>query len=334
MNLFKSIGAWFRGIEKEHNGRNNAPFGSEQAEVAAIDYHDINLETGFPDDILHFYKWGQNLAREGLNEAEALDSANEWLAMGLSTPNNEQWFQFMKGFNRPYEELGVLVHESLTEKLKQVPKTSFDLVCIMNDAFGNHGTEGGVDIQRLKKQCLNLPDEIGEIFVALGGDPKEIKRAVASFKTSLKKPGKLGQMSLNDLRDGLCDLHVFAYGAHHLLSLDADEDMRIVLKAVMTRFIKDPADKEATIALHAAKGVTEVYFEGKYPKMIMKSAKDQPDAPKGKFLKSASCVLPNFDRSYPEPDTEVTSDAIAVMQLRSGKIPKGGEALFNILDEK
>jgi hypothetical protein len=38
--------------------------------------------------------------------------------------------------------------------------------------------------------------------------------------------------------------------------------MQDVISGVMTRFIKDEADKEATIALHAAKGVTDVYFEG------------------------------------------------------------------------
>jgi hypothetical protein len=70
--------------------------------------------------------------------------------------------------------------------------------------------------------------------------------------------------------------------------------MHTVVDAVFTRFIKDEADKAATIALHAAKGVTDVYFEGEYPKMVMKSASDQPDAPKGKFLKSASYSQPVF----------------------------------------
>jgi hypothetical protein len=70
--------------------------------------------------------------------------------------------------------------------------------------------------------------------------------------------------------------------------------MQDVISGVMTRFIKDEADKEATIALHAAKGVTDVYFEGEYPKMVMKSASDQPDAPRGKFLKSASYVNTQF----------------------------------------
>ena len=47
-------------------------------------------------------------------------------------------------------------------------------------------------------------------------------------------------------------------------------------------------------AVVAAAGVTDVYFEGEYPTMIMKSASDQPDAPKGKFLKSASYKEPVF----------------------------------------
>lgn len=103
-----------------------------------------------------------------------------------------------------------------------------------------------------------------------------------------------GAANLDEVRDGLCDIHVFAYGAHHLMGIDADQDMNSVLDGVMTRFIKDEADKQATIAKHAAKGVFEVYFEGEYPVMVMKSAVDQPDAPKGKFLKSASYCEPEF----------------------------------------
>ncbi|MBK6006360.1 hypothetical protein JJB11_09680 [Ramlibacter ginsenosidimutans] len=74
--------------------------------------------------------------------------------------------------------------------------------------------------------------------------------------------------------------------------------MDAVVDGVMTWFIRDEADKHATIALHAAGGVTHVYFEGEYPLMVMKSASDQPDAPKGRFLKSASyqdTVFPPLD---------------------------------------
>jgi hypothetical protein len=97
-----------------------------------------------------------------------------------------------------------------------------------------------------------------------------------------------------DFRDACADIKVFVDGASHLAGFDGDADMHTVVDAVFTRFIKDDADKAATVALHAAKGVTDVYFEGEYPKMVMKSASDQPDAPKGKFLKSASYLQPIF----------------------------------------
>jgi hypothetical protein len=82
----------------------------------------------------------------------------------------------------------------------------------------------------------------------------------------------------------------------HRYPLEAD--MNAVLDAVMTRFIKDQYDLEATIAMHLAKGVPHVYIEGGYPTMILKSAEDQPDAPRGKFLKSASYRKPVFTESH------------------------------------
>lgn len=143
--------------------------------------------------------------------------------------------------------------------------TSFQRVSAMNTAFGNpKGDPHNIDWQRLEKQCLNILDEFSELMDAIA------KRDV------------------NGTRDALCDIHVFAYGGHHFMGIDADADMDAVVDGVMTRFIKHPTDKRDTIALHAAKGVTDVYFEGFYPVMVMKSASDQPDAPKGKFLKSAS----------------------------------------------
>ena len=86
-----------------------------------------------------------------------------------------------------------------------------------------------------------------------------------------------------------------AAGMQESIGADHDTDMQAVIDGVMTRFVKDEADKEATIAKHAAAGVTQVYFEGDYPTMIMKSAIDQgDDAPQGKFLKSASFREPIF----------------------------------------
>src|SRR3546814_13360319 len=110
---------------------------------------------------------------------------------------------------------------------------------------------------------------------------------VVRQRITLERFGDDSTVNLNQARDGLCDINVFSYGAHHMMGIDADRDMSSVVGGVMTRFIKDEADKVATQALHAAKGVTNVYFEGDYPVMVMKSGADQPDAPKE--IGRASC---------------------------------------------
>lgn len=170
-------------------------------------------------------------------------------------------------------------------------QTNFQRVAQMNEAFGNpQGRPTAINLNAVRSQTRNILDEFCEIQTALGADPA----AVQALRDAGKAIAYTGEIDLEGVRDGLCDVHVFAYGAHHLMGIDADRDMNSVVDGVMTRFIKDEADKEATIALHAAKGVTDVYFEGDYPVMVMKSASDQPDAPKGKFLKSASYSQPVF----------------------------------------
>lgn len=177
-----------------------------------------------------------------------------------------------------------------TKQASQPPRkmmTNFASVAAMNTAFGNpKGDPAEINFDRVRKQCLNIADEFGELAVALGADPDLIKAAVNNLKWVASLSGH--DVDFDKVRDALCDVHVFAYGAHHLMGVDADADMAAVVDGVMTRFIKDDADKAATIAKHAAAGVVDVYFEGEYPAMVMKSARDQPDAPQGKFLKSAS----------------------------------------------
>lgn len=178
--------------------------------------------------------------------------------------------------------------------------TNFGRVSQMNTAFGNpRGNPKNIDWDRVAKQSLNIADELAEVFAALGGMPGAAKEAAAQFKATLSRIYELGKQDgfvpdTDKVRDGLCDIHVFTYGSHHFMGIDANCDMAAVIDGVMTRFIKNQEDKEATVAMHAAKGVTDVYFEGEFPTMIMKSASDQPDAPKGKFLKSASYTEPTF----------------------------------------
>lgn len=169
-------------------------------------------------------------------------------------------------------------------------KTPFQRVAEMNVAFGNpKGDPNNINWERVQKQCLNIPDEVGELFAkGFGADPDKVKALVQQFKAGLVAALGTNPPNVKEARDALGDIQVFKDGAVHFMGYDGDRDMDDIVDGVMTRFIKDEADKQATIKLHAAKGVTDVYFEGEFPKMVMKSAKDQPDAPKGKFLKSAS----------------------------------------------
>lgn len=92
-----------------------------------------------------------------------------------------------------------------------------------------------------------------------------------------------------------------------VLKVDVAKEMDAVIDGLMTRFVKDESDEIATYAKHnkafhahyaknnmAVTGDLEVYFVGEYPVRVMKSSVDQPDAPKDKFLKSASFKEPVF----------------------------------------
>lgn len=153
-------------------------------------------------------------------------------------------------------------------------RSSFIQVSDMNAAFGNpKGDPNNIDWDRLEAQCKNILDEYKELM----GDPES--------NDPDKILGALKRRDLNGIRDALCDIMVFALGAQHFMGIDGDDDMKAVVDGVMTRFCKDQEELDSTIAKWEGKGL-EVYVEGEFPRKIVKSAKDQPDAPKGKFLKS------------------------------------------------
>lgn len=172
--------------------------------------------------------------------------------------------------------------------------TSFQLVSMMNEAFGNKkGNPNDIDWTRIRKQSVNILHEFGELMVALGAPKAEVDAQVEQFDAMLR--GTLyGEVDIDKVRDSSRDIVVFTDGVHHLMGIDGDRDMVSVITAVMSRFVKDEKDLEDTKAMHAAKGVTQTYTEGTYPTMVLKSAVDQPDAPQGKFLKSASRKEPVF----------------------------------------
>jgi hypothetical protein len=143
--------------------------------------------------------------------------------------------------------------------------SNFRLVAAMNVAFGN--PQGDRRRDRLAAHPQAVHEHRRRIRRAARrprlrrqGRPRGI---VSTLKWFASHP--VSDPSLDHVRDALCDIHVFGYGAHHLMGIDADADMLAVLQGVMTRFIKDDADKAATIAKHADAGVTDVYFEGNTP---------------------------------------------------------------------
>lgn len=225
---------------------------------------------------------------------------------------------------------------------------NYTLVSEMNAAFGNHSQ----DIEKAVSYIKSISDELNELALAIKTD---------------------SHPQLPEVRDALCDIQVFAYGALYLLrdvknpytivddfvsacithiqytgelsddnlymhyvitgislavkslldppedkdvylirvhglssiiamcrevqyklGVDVVEDMSSVITGVMSRFIKDAEDEEKTVSLHYAKGVMDVVFAGNYPYKVMYSNSDQPDAPKGKFLKSSSYSSPVF----------------------------------------
>ncbi len=163
-------------------------------------------------------------------------------------------------------------------------RTSFQYVSDMNEAFGNpKGNPKAFNPDRIRAQMKNVLDEYKEFEEAMS----ELEKYQGNCIEGGVYPDPETYATLLDgVRDALCDIQVFAMGAQHLIGVDGDADMAAVLDGVMTRFCRTPEELEATKSHFAAKGVTETYTQGDFPKMILKSSVDQPDAPKDKFLKS------------------------------------------------
>ena len=174
-------------------------------------------------------------------------------------------------------------------------KTSFQLVSEMNVAFGNpKGDPNNIDWNHVRRQFKNIGHEFCELLTALGLNAACVENILGSIDRNTNPEQFTEDINLEQVRDSSRDVVVFADGGHHLMGIDGDRDMQAVIDGVMTRFVKDQADLDATIEKHAKAGVLEVYTEGSFPTMIVKSAADQPDAPKGKFLKSASYKQSQF----------------------------------------
>lgn len=153
------------------------------------------------------------------------------------------------------------------------PHSMFSQVVDTNVMFGNpQGDPENLNWERLEKQTKNILDEYDELQEALVE----------------KNPIKL--------RDALCDIVVFALGAHHLMGEDAEADMTAVFASNCSKFCTNEEELQATKDNYTARGV-KFYEEGEFPKKYLKSAEDQPGFPKGKFLKCINFKEPVFATS-------------------------------------
>lgn len=170
----------------------------------------------------------------------------------------------------------------------------FERIKEMNEAFGNpEGDPKNINWDVIKSQCNSILDEFIELQRGLGLEETTL-RFLMGARGSLDQAVYPLTPNLKDVRDALCDINVFSGGAHHLMGIDQEADMSAVLNSLFTRFVKDDVDMSNTMQYHANKGVHQVSYEGNYPFKIARSLVDQPDAPKGKFLKSASYTQPTF----------------------------------------
>lgn len=152
--------------------------------------------------------------------------------------------------------------------------TTFNDVARVNKAFGNRkGRKPKLDT-RFVKQIENIP-----------GEYDELQKAIA-------------EGNIDEVRDALGDIIVFAFGAFHFLGANGDKDLKAITDSLFSRLCQDQADLDATVAKYTALGL-KVYTEGKFPRACVKAAEDFVDAAgndyrKGKFLKSVSYHKPVF----------------------------------------
>lgn len=171
--------------------------------------------------------------------------------------------------------------------------THFQNIAAWNTAFGNPaGDPRNIDRARIRAQCKNILDEFVELEQALGLEGPAME-ALQAARFAMKTATYNG-FHLKGARDALCDGKVYADGAHHLMGIDADRDMEATVSSLYSRCIKSEEDAQASIAMHAAKGITQVRLEGGFPTAVLRSTAEQPDAPVGKILKSASYSEPVF----------------------------------------
>jgi hypothetical protein len=153
----------------------------------------------------------------------------------------------------------------------------FEDVSSLNEAFGNaKGDPLNPNWEKLKNQAKNIGDEYRELM----------DRGIAP-------------QNMKEVRDGICDILVFALGLAHMAGLPVEEDMAAVDASNRTKFCANQGEVDATVGKYNDLGV-EVYVDGEFPMKRVKSSKEQADKNgkadyrKGKMLKCVKFQEPVF----------------------------------------
>lgn len=150
-------------------------------------------------------------------------------------------------------------------------KSNYEMVRHLNSVFGNTPPATQADVE---KQLRLINEEV-----------KELSEGIA-------------KKDIEEIRDAISDILVVTYGMGHILDLPVDEDMLAVQTANLSKLCTTPEECSATVKKYADLGI-EVYSEGEYPEVCIKSLKDQTGSdgafyPKNKFLKCVNWHVPEF----------------------------------------
>lgn len=166
--------------------------------------------------------------------------------------------------------------------------TTFNDVAKINRAFGNpkgRKSKKTGELQLTERFQNVIKNIAGDGTNGLQGEVKELYKALA-------------EGDVEEVRDALADIIVFAHGAQHALGVDGTKDLKAVTDSLYSRLVVDQTALDATIAKYAALGV-QTYVEGEFPTKAVKVKEtvigtDGEEYVKGKFLKSIDYKKPVF----------------------------------------
>lgn len=221
---------------------------------------------------------------------EAIEIAKRNAQFAAMLPNAPG---YLKQANDPTFEPHEWIVQSILSAANPQPMApafnSFEAVSKMNEAFGNpKGDPASIDGKRLLSQCKNIGKEYEELMAAFG-----IKIEITYGERGSAVPVKGDPV--DNIRDALCDIVVFALGGQHFMGYDGNNDMAEVVSALYSRFCRNVEHLEETCSHYDKLGI-KYYVEGKFPTVCLKSLLDQGDGeyPKGKFLKALGYRKPSF----------------------------------------